>query len=55
MRAAYDHIARAVAARRQRHPAVSAFRPGAGGIGRALLTEGSPGPLHHIRDTRERR
>ena len=54
MRAACDHIESALATR-QRHPAVSAFRPGAGGIGRALLTEGSPGPLHHIRDTRERR
>jgi len=54
MRAAYDHIESALATR-PLHPAVSAFRPGASGIGRALLTEGSPGPLHHIRDTRERR
>ncbi len=43
------------------HPGPSAHvraklqRPGRREIGITLLTEGSPGPLHDIRDTRERR
>lgn len=43
------------------HPGPSAHvqaelqRPGRREVGPALLTEGSPGPLHEIRDTRERR
>jgi len=40
---------------RLRLAAVYAFRPGGSEIGMALLTEGSPGPLHDFRDIRERR
>jgi tRNA A-37 threonylcarbamoyl transferase component Bud32 len=40
---------------RLRLAAVYAFRPGGSKTGMALLTEGSPGPLHDIRYTRERR
>ena len=39
---------------RLRLAAVYAFRPGGSAIGLALLTDGSPGPLHEIRDTKER-
>jgi len=42
-------------AARLRLAAVYSLRPGGSAIGLALLTEGAPGPLHEIRDTRERR
>jgi tRNA A-37 threonylcarbamoyl transferase component Bud32 len=42
-------------AARLRLAAVYSFRPGGREVGTALLTDGSPGPLHQMRDTRERR